>query len=169
MSTPTTCWPPFVINRLQGGLGGLSNRTKLVERFPSLLSKAFRVFLHRDSILPAIPLRSFCSAVIAPLSLRDCPQDPRILLWFCPGFLYLFTPSLLVLRLALSHLDECQSSLIRTNIGSANCNLAVLSHATEIFSAKSNHDPWKAIVPNCFDRPCVNLFCGDASYVGAGD
>ena len=36
-----------------------------------------------------------------------------------------------------------------------------------MFSAISGHDTWKEIVPNCFDRPCVDLFGGDASYVGA--
>jgi hypothetical protein len=32
----------------------------------------------------------------------------------------------------------------------------------------SNHDLWKATVSNFFDRPCVNLICADAGYVGAG-
>ena len=38
-----------------------------------------------------------------------------------------------------------------------------------MLTAISDHDPWKSIVPNCFDRPRINLFCGDASCVGAGE
>ena len=104
-----TCSLSFLAFRCSGSLGcllvSLSNKTKLAERFSSLLSKAFKVLLNRVFVLLVVPLRSFCSAVIAPLSLRDCPQDLRFLLWFCPGFLYLLTPPVLVLRLGIFDFD----------------------------------------------------------------
>ena len=55
-------------------------------------------------------------------------------------------------------------------LGSANCNLAVLS-VTCNRNALSNKQP-RSVENNCsnlFNRPCVNLLCDDASYVGADE
>ena len=92
----------------------------------------------------------------------------------CPSWLYCVSlstclPSPKTIQLCLQPLG-CMSVVVDAHqnwIGQLQSGCPVT--ATEMFSAISDHDSWKASVANCFDRPRVNLFCGDASCVGAGE